>query len=337
MIVKLLRSKDTFRQVLIHLLIACSALIPAYFMGITIHIPEDSSVPYLLLANMMAGLNEPIKLLIFCIMFLWLVISLAKFSRVAHGTSARLTIPAFFSILLLLMLPENISFHPLLFSMLLLIPAIREILVIGTLKNPSFAIFNAGFLLSMASLFSYPVLLFAPLFLITLFVFRLYKWNYMAILATGMVAPWFYFFMLCWVFGWWPGPDLQTLHYVYSEKFSAFYDEAFSSLKAFHYPVILLMSILVVVSAIRAYARLDQHIVVKRSLFKALLWILLPVLALISLSGTLVLQNLIAAAFFSVIVLTAYLQNVKRARFADILLIMLVLSVIAGHIYPLIT
>lgn len=337
MIVRLLRSKDTLRQVIIYILIASSALIPAYLTGIAIHVPEGSSALYLLFSEMIEGLHESIKLLILCIVVLWLMFSLAQFTRLLlPGTGNRLTIPAFFSLLLLMMIPENISVHPLLIALLFLIPALKEILKIGKLKNPSISIFNGGFLLSLASLISYQVLLFAPVFFIILFVFRLYRWNYMAILATGLVSPWIYYFVTCWIFGWWVGPDLQTLHDLYTENFSAFLVETIKSPGAFHYPVILLMSILVLVSTIRVYSQINQHIVVNRSLFKALLWMLLPILAYISLSGGLVLQNFSVAAFFSVFVISADIQDRKNTRFMNILLIALVLSIIAGHIYPLI-
>lgn len=337
MIIKLLRSKDPARQILLFLLVALPAILPAYSRGVVIHQPEDSSAIYLMLVEWLKLLPEQIQFILLLLTILWVMLGTSRFCRRSGGYRGRMVIPLFIAMLVIMAFPQSIGFSPLLIAMIPLIPAMGFIMRAASNKAQGVSIFNAGLLFSIATLIAFPILLFIPTFFTALFVFRLYKWNYLAMLVTGVVIPWFYLLVFSWVFDTWSGMPLSTIISYYTTEVQSFFFYVETRIAISHYPVLLLVGVVSFAAITTVYSRLDQRVLAVRYLFRALLWFLLPIVMVVIVSGSSFPESLAITVCFIPLVLSEYLQTVQRERFANIIMVTLILSIIAGHLYPLIS
>jgi hypothetical protein len=336
MIIQALRSKNIVRQIGLYLPVIAAIAVPAALRPLTVHIPEDSSAYYAWFAGWLVNTPHFVQFVIVWSLMIVVWISLGRLVFADITRHNRLALALFLSLISLVAFPENIGIHPPLVAMTLFIPAIKSMLKAADTKSSGVQIFNAGFLLSLASLIAFPLILFFPSFFIALLVFRLYKWNYWGMLAAGLILPWLYAFSLGWVFDFWPGPDLYSVAGIWLSGILYFFTFIHASFSPFHYISILLISGLSIASFVSIYPRLDQQLLIVRYLYRSLLWILLPGFLVLLISGGMVLQYMIFLGFFFTMVGSVYLESTRKTRVLNILLFLLIANIMVSHLSQLI-
>ncbi len=333
MLLRAFAKKSTPLQLIPFLLTGTVMLLWIWRNETVVHVPEASSSYYRVIAEWMQTLSQVWVLTFTTSIFVMLGVLLF---RLAHGTGVlqrshqRLTV--LFVWLCLIALPSNFSIHPAAMAMLLFIPAIMEVIRAGKEKRPIQAIFNSGALLSMASLIDLPMLLFIPSFFIALLVFRLYKWNYLAVLASGMMLPWVYALTIGWITGFWPFSDMHSLAGIYVSGALFFPALVSAGFLVWDYVLVGVLVLFMAVAFLSVYSRLGQRLIHVRYTFRVLLWLALPVLPLLSIAGVMVLHYLMVFGFFLTIVGTNYLATAKRSVRNELWLWLVTVLVVIGYV-----
>jgi hypothetical protein len=332
MIVKTFRRGSLPGQVFLILIPVLTAMLPVYSGGVTIIQPEESSVVYLHVSQWIGALPGYLQHIVLFWLILMNVLLIAGVGKRMGVVKGKLTIQCFFGTMVVLMLPSNVAVHPPLIAMLLFIPAINSILGAAGSRNPGARIFNAGFLLSLSSLVAHPLLLMAPGFFVVLMASRFYKWNYWGMLGAGLALPWIYVIAIGWVFSWYPGPGIYAITGIYMAGILYFVDFLKATLTLSTLIALIAMSLLLLPAILTIFSRLDQKVITSRYLYRAMLWLFLFSLPLMVVAGGAV-QYLTFAGFFVVIMLTEYIQTLKRTLYADILLGIVLAISIFGHLH----
>jgi hypothetical protein len=119
-------------------------------------------------------------------------------------------LPALMYALLMSLSSANLVNHPVIFSNLFLLLALDRIFSLFKNESPISPLFDSGFLISIASLFYFPVITIFPLFLIALLILRPFSLREWMIALIGFFLPWFFY---C-VFLFWTdqlGPGLKNI------------------------------------------------------------------------------------------------------------------------------
>ena len=100
--------------------------------------------------------------------------------------------PALFYILLMSAFPALQTLHPCLFANIFLTLAIHQLFNTYRKDTAFSQIFNAGFLIAVASLFYLPAIMIFPLVWVALIVFRPFIWREWIIAFIGLIVPYIY-------------------------------------------------------------------------------------------------------------------------------------------------
>ncbi len=103
-------------------------------------------------------------------------------------------LPAFLYILLMSSFANFQHIHPLLFANFFLIVALRTILTTYSKPDSYEQIFNATLLISIGSMFYFPVIFFLILIWLVFFIFSLLKWREWVISIFGFITPYLFLF-----------------------------------------------------------------------------------------------------------------------------------------------
>ncbi len=98
-------------------------------------------------------------------------------------------LPGLIYLLLMSSTPAMISYYPLLFSNLFLIPALNKLFDVYDEKSISRELFNAGFLIGMAGLFYYPALTFYLALIISVFLYYIVSLRRIIASLLGLITP----------------------------------------------------------------------------------------------------------------------------------------------------
>ncbi len=152
-------------------------LSPGYFWTISLIGNSD------LLANIIAFIIIITSALLFNY-------TLAKNDLVPRNT----LIPSMVYLVLMSHSPNLLYFHPVLVSGLLVLIVLYYIFQVYTEEEAFPQIFNAGFMLGIASLFYFPSLYFILFIWITFILYRLFKWREWFITFLGFITPYILLF-----------------------------------------------------------------------------------------------------------------------------------------------
>ena len=147
-------------------------------------------------------------------------------------------IPSMVYLVLMSHSPNLLYFHPVLVSGLLIIIVLYYIFQVYTEEEAFPQIFNAGFMLGIASLFYFPSIYFILFLWITFILYRLFKWREWLIPVFGFLTPYILLFTYYFWFN-----KLDVVLSAYSDYFShlAIFDFTFD------YPVINYIIILFII------------------------------------------------------------------------------------------
>jgi len=336
MLLKALKTRNSPAKIIPFLLIGAVVAVGVWRNGVVVHLPEDATHFYLLIANFLFGLSPALQLTITIVVFLvsgFLLFRLAKSVGMLKRTDNPVVV--FLAMISLVAIPGNFSIHPPSLSLLFLLPAISQIMRAGEARNPVQMVFNAGFLASVASLLAFPLVVFLPFFFVVLMVFRLYKWNYFIVLLSGQLIPWIYAAVAGWITGFWPLAEWHSLLGIWISGVLYFPEYVSSIFVLWDYLLIGLSSLFIAVAFASVYSRMGQRLIQVRYTFSALLWLSVPVMPLLVISGAMVLQYIMIFGFFLTIVGSNYLATVKRSVRIELLLWMILAVIVTGYLVRL--
>ncbi|MDR4988580.1 MAG: hypothetical protein RG741_07070 [Bacteroidales bacterium] len=98
-------------------------------------------------------------------------------------------LPGLIYLLLMSSTPAMISFYPLLFANLFLIPALNKLFDVYDEESISRELFNAGFLIAMAGLFYYPALTFYLALITSVFLYYIVSLRRIIASLLGLISP----------------------------------------------------------------------------------------------------------------------------------------------------
>ena len=101
-------------------------------------------------------------------------------------------LPSLLYLVIMSSCPSLLTLHPVLFANFFLIIAVGRILTIYRQENIFSNVFDAGFLIGIASLFYFPAIALFPFIWIGLTILRPFAWREWIIPLTGLIVPYFF-------------------------------------------------------------------------------------------------------------------------------------------------
>lgn len=207
MIVRLLKPNNASAFIVI-------PLVTLAIWGFAFFIPHDLQVKHTMpLYELLVGPIANIHWLCTILSILLIIAEGFVFNYIVNENEVlpkKTNLPALFYIVFMSNNSAMLELHPILFSNLFLLFALSKMLN-SYRKDIAFSqIFDAGLLISVASLFYFPCIVFIPLLGVALVLFRPFLWREWVISIIGALVP--YIFVLTYYF--WNG----TLDYLYYDK-----------------------------------------------------------------------------------------------------------------------
>lgn len=335
MMLKIFRSKNTGVQ-LFWLLLALLLPFPTFLMrGIEIHHPEDASPVYEWMTKPLGLMPDWLKILGFYLLLVWVAFSLSSLWKTLGTGNRNRLVPMFVAILLFGLSAQSTGIHPVLIAMVFFVPAVTSLLKASFSNGSPVQVFNAGFLIAVASIVAYPILLFVPVFVISLAVFRLYKANYWGILMAGMSIPWIYYLTMPWVFSLETEPGVYALLGIYASNVMYFFSFLSSSLSVVNYLIITSLVVLITLAGTYVYAVLDQQIIVIRQLYKSLLWFIIPAFLVMAVSGGMALQSFMVLSLIGAPIVSDYFIRTKKIKLTNGIVLAIMVLTFVSHLLAL--
>ena len=332
MIIGLAKSKNVGLQTILVLLISILVVTGLAVRGVSVVVSEDYSPVYLWIAGWMYSLSEWMKVVVMVFIF---VLQIGVMARMYHQLGlhqGKAFLPIFISLLILFAFPKGMDIHPVMLASVFFFMSIQQILKCIESSNPAVPLFNSGFFLSLASLIHLDLLLLFPALFVALMVLSIYRWPLWGAVLSGLLLPWIYFIIYWWVFQQsdWLLPSLWWNQYL--GNFSEYTLLKTTPVGLYDLLMYGLTTILILVSAVTVYSKLDQTIIFKRYIYKVLLWFFVVVLLLLFTTGGVMYHKLLLLSFFSVFVVSDYLQMVVKRKPVDYFLILILLMYFANHL-----
>jgi len=105
-------------------------------------------------------------------------------------------LPALFFFIFSVFLPQFVIFHPMLLVNSIMLFFLERILRLYKNDSPLSIVFDSCLLVSLASLFYFPALLFGVLFFVTLTILKPFSWRDWVVGMMGLVMPYFFVFVI---------------------------------------------------------------------------------------------------------------------------------------------
>jgi hypothetical protein len=229
-------------------------------------------------------------------------------------------LPGLFYIVFMSNNSAMLALHPLLFSNLFLLFALGKILDAYRKDIVFSQVFDAGMLVSIASLFYFPCIIFFPVLGIALILFRPFLWREWVISLIGVVVP--YIFVLTWYF--WN----DVMEYLFIDKmfFPIVFKSKGGSLPSSFYFMISVGWIMVLLSFGKLFNGLGGGTQKTKKALILMLWLLL-------FSGlSLFLAPEISTVYFSVlaipiaVICSNYFSRMRRELWGELLFLIFLVS-----------
>jgi hypothetical protein len=332
MLIRILRTKAPGLQSLLFLVFFFIPLPYLVTKGIEIQVPEDSSTLYLWFASLIVHTHVGVKISIYFAFILWILFQLSELWRMSGTLNQPRMVALITGVLVFHLFPQNNSIHPLLPALSFLIPGITYFLKASLSGKPEVLLFNAGFLISVGTLFCYSFLLFFPILFTIILVMRLYRLNYFGVILAGVFLPWVYYLVILWVFEISPDPGFYACISIFLSNFLYFFTYLRSSFTFADYMLLCAVIIPFFAALLYSVRVIDQKIIAVRQLQKSLYWLLIPVNLMLLISGGMFHSYFLATSITGVPLLTDYLLRYPKARTANFILIFLMVCILVFQI-----
>jgi hypothetical protein len=240
-----------------------------------------------------------------------------------------LTKPSFLPALLYIVFiscdPGLLSIYPLLFANFFILLAIHR-LISSYRKDTAFSnAFDAGFLLSIATLFYFPAIVFFPLLGIGFILFRPFNWREWIISFIGVLVP--YTFVFTYYF--WN----DMLNSLWSIK--VFYPNPqraqLGSSSSFYFTLSICL-VLIFFSFGKLFTGFSDASQKNKKGIVLLLWLTAFALLSLFLSPEITLRSFSVLAIPAAVFCSNYFLKIKRQGWGELLFLTLLIAVIIGHI-----
>jgi hypothetical protein len=334
MIIALLRSRNTFWQLMLFLIIAVAAWAPI-FLHKTEILHHDVAPLYRSLTHLLeASPQWVVKLtVVFAQLFLLLVVSV-NINRIGL-LSGKNTPVLFVFFLAVNALPGAVTVNPQLFALLFIVPSITVLLLSFKEQNPYQRIFNAGFWAGLAALVYVPALLMLVLAWVALLILRLYNIRLWIINTVALVLPAGYLLLFAWIFGYEANINeaLKMLQSVAMSWPLALHADYYSALRVSEIFTVISFLTIFLFSFYRVFLRLNERVIIERRFYKIVIWYLIIFLLGIVFSGGHPYSHLLLLSFGAALFVGECFILAKRTRLLDILLILFCFSLIFSRLH----
>ncbi len=285
MLIRILRGKNLIGQTIWLALLLLLPLPSLISQGGWVVQPEDASLLYKWFST--GVLMWPLwsRILVWYLMILWILYQSSILSLILSPVRRNSMVTMITGAILVFLFPENNGIHPVLPALVFLLPGIIALLKASFVQKTRVYLFNAGLLISLASVVLYPVLIFFPFLLVAMLVLRLYSRNYFGVILTGLGIPWVYYLVLQWITGMYSDPGLNAVLGMYISNFLYFFPFLIRSLQIPQFFLTVLLALIVSISLLASMRSIDQQIISIRQQYKTLYLMLLPSALLLLISG----------------------------------------------------
>jgi len=214
--------------------------------------------------------------------------------------------------------------HPLLFSNLFLLFAISKVLN-SYRKDTAFSqFFDAGLLVSMATLFYFPCIVFFPVIGISLLLFRPFNWREWIISFAGALVP--YVFVLTWYF--W-NDKLHSLFYNKMVFPMVFHRPKLDFSPSFYF-LVSIGWIIVILSFGKLFSGLGGGAQKTKKAIVLMLWLFMHSILSLFLAPALTTVYFSLLAIPAAVICSNYFVKQKRELWGEILFLLLLLAIFAN-------
>jgi hypothetical protein len=236
--------------------------------------------------------------------------------------------PAFLFILLFSYCPELLKLHPGIPATLILLLSLRMIFKARHQDKSYQEIFTSALFLGLASLFHVYYIVFTPLILISLIIYRSSSWREWIIAFLGILTPLFYAAF----FYFWDDNLLNT---------ALLYEKFFTCLSVFRFsltqPILIyiiwgLISIPVIVAFIKFFSTISEKIIILRRILIIMVWLFLLSISILPFARQDVVLNCSPILLPASVFIASWFQSGKAIFFRELLLWLLVCGIIIGKI-----
>jgi len=325
MIIRLFK-KGFISQLVIYFIVAFLLWIDGFIFPHAIQTEGFSSPFFLWLGE---GLNRlpAIFSVIFAFILLILGSLLLNNTLVIHKVIPRNNfLPALIYTSFMSLSPELLTIHPVLLANLFIILAIRTLMGLYNKQDPFQDIFNAGLMVSLASILYLPFAIFLTLIWISLFIFRTITMREIVISITGFIIP----------------LAFEAMYFFWNDRISEFFDGVilyYGRIVPFSFPsgyLDLAFASLITILAFIAFFRIsyltsESIISVRKRLIISLYFIVIAMITFIYSGNNYVYHFVIAIVPLSILV-SYYFVSLRKKFWAELFYTMLLIMIIAGKI-----
>lgn len=308
-------------QYLVIFILAIFLWLPSFFI-----VDGDQSIS-LTIDRLFEWFNPDNQILFTAIAFLIILLTALLANQVSteSGISGKIsTLGAFVFVLIGSSLSFYTTMSPVIWANLCLVIVVRLLFFIPAASNQPMLLFNAGFILGVASLFAPVTIFFILLIWLSLLTHRSNQWRNYFTSAVGILLPWL--FVSVWYF--W-NDNFSEIVAIWTDLFnlSQFNDIKFT----FDIDLILFGFILIIsiIASLRSVVRLrEKSINLRHNLMIVNYFLVISIVTLIISADKYYSLILITPA---VLILTNYLGDVKYRKIFDIITILFILLVFVNQ------
>jgi len=267
------------------------------------------------------------------ILSLLIIIAEAFFLNYIVNENEILTRPSFLpAVLYIIFMSSNKAMfilHPLVFGNFFLMVAIHRLLNSYRKEKAFSHFFDAGFLISIASLFYFPYIVFFPILAAALVVLRPFNWREWIISLAGIIVPYILVATIYYL--------RNTLDYLLYDKMFFYFTKQlhFGALSgSFYFTNSVQLSILILASA-RLFTGLNMGSQKTKKGIVVLIWVLLAGVASIAITQEISTSCFAALSIPAAIFYAHYFMNLKRNWLAEVLFLLFVGSIVVNLISEL--
>lgn len=235
-------------------------------------------------------------------------------------------LPAMFFVVLMSSLPEFLSFIQGIIANIFLLFSINRLLSISLDQNAASPVFDAMFLISIGSLFYFPIIIFFPCVFIALMVYKTFHWREWVVGLIGLGLPYLFAFVYCFFFD---TTYLIAQHVQNTLSIKSSWPE-FQFLST--YFLVTILAIILLLGLMPFVKEINQNKVKIRKSLIVMIWFLIlsflaPVVFNFYGSSTLIFSVIPLSLYFS-----SYFLNLRIPILAELLFSLLVMLIIINQL-----
>jgi hypothetical protein len=230
---------------------------------------ENRSMPLFSLLLFLTGFNALARVIAAFFLVLLTAFLLVNFNTSVFFIGERTFLPALIFVLFTGLFPEQQIMNPVLPAAVFLILALRRIIDAYKAQGTAYSLFDAGFLLSLGSLFYANFIWFGVLLIAGIALLRTGNLREIVISLLGLATPWFLVFGFYYVLG----KDLNELNEVIRYNLSGI--EPGYELSRITISVLIINTIILLISFANLISVINNKKIRSRKTFVLLIWVFL--------------------------------------------------------------